>query len=83
MGINVGLFRPKTLFPFPEKALKSIAEERECTFISVEMSNGQMMEDIILAIGCKRPVELVNRMGGNLVDIESITKKIIEVARGV
>ncbi|WP_048189728.1 3-methyl-2-oxobutanoate dehydrogenase subunit VorB [Methanobacterium sp. SMA-27] len=81
-GIKVGLFRPKTLFPFPEKALKKIAEERECKFISVEMSNGQMMEDIILAIGCSRPVELINRMGGNLVDVENITKKVIEIAGG-
>ncbi len=46
-GIKVGLFRPKTLFPFPEKALKKIAEGRECTFISIEMSNGQMLEDIM------------------------------------
>ena len=81
-GIKVGLFRPKTLFPFPEKALKKIAEERECKFISVEMSNGQMMEDIILAIGCSRPVELINRMGGNLVDVENITNKVIEIDGG-
>jgi 2-oxoisovalerate ferredoxin oxidoreductase alpha subunit len=81
MGIKAGLFRPKTLFPFPEEALKNIAE-KECNFISVEMSNGQMMDDIVLAIGCKRPVELVNRMGGNLVDIETVTNKIIEVAGG-
>jgi 2-oxoisovalerate ferredoxin oxidoreductase alpha subunit len=81
-GIKVGLFRPKTLFPFPEVVLKQIAEERECKFISVEMSNGQMLEDIVLAIGCSRPVELVNRMGGNLVDVEIITQKIIEVAGG-
>ena len=81
-GIKVGLFRPKTLFPFPEKALKTIAENRECTFISVEMSNGQMLEDIILAIGCIRPVELVNRMGGNLIDVKSILNKIIEVDGG-
>jgi 2-oxoisovalerate ferredoxin oxidoreductase alpha subunit len=79
-GIKVGLFRPKTLFPFPEDILKQIAEQRECKFISVEMSNGQMLEDIVLAIGCSRPVELVNRMGGNLVDVEIITQKIIEVA---
>ncbi|MFY9639252.1 MAG: 3-methyl-2-oxobutanoate dehydrogenase subunit VorB [Methanobacterium sp.] len=81
-GIKVGLFRPKTLFPFPVKALKKIADERECKFISVEMSNGQMLEDIVLAIGCTRPVELVNRMGGNLVDVELLTRKIIEVAGG-
>ena len=81
-GIKAGLFRPKTLFPFPEKVLKNIAEDKECTFISVEMSNGQMLEDIILAIGCSRPVELVNRMGGNLVDVNSILNKIIEVDEG-
>ena len=82
IGIKAGLFRPKTLFPFPEEALKKIAEERKCKFISVEMSNGQMLEDIVLAIGCTRPVELLNRMGGNLVDVDSITKKIIDVAGG-
>ena len=65
-GMKVGLFRPKTLFPFPKDELKKIADERECTFISVEMSNGQMADDIRLAVRCKRPVELVNRMGGNL-----------------
>ena len=81
-GIKAGLFRPKTLFPFPEEALRKIADERECKFISVEMSNGQMLEDIVLAIGCSRPVELVNRMGGNLVDVEIITQKIVEVAGG-
>jgi 2-oxoisovalerate ferredoxin oxidoreductase alpha subunit len=81
-GIKAGLFRPKTLFPFPGDPLRKIAEERECKFISVEMSNGQMLEDIVLAIGCSRPVELVNRMGGNLVDVEIITQKIIEVAGG-
>jgi len=81
-GIKVGLFRPKTLFPFPEDALKKISDDRECKFISVEMSNGQMLEDIVLAIGCSRPVELVNRMGGNLVDVENVTQKIIEVAGG-
>ena len=81
-GIKAGLFRPKTLFPFPEEALKNIANKRECKFLSVEMSNGQMLEDIVLAIGCSRPVELVNRMGGNLVDVEIITQKIVEVAGG-
>jgi 2-oxoisovalerate ferredoxin oxidoreductase alpha subunit len=81
IGIKAGLFRPKTLFPFPEDALKILAE-RKCKFISVEMSNGQMLEDIVLAIGCTRPVELVNRMGGNLVDVDIITKKIIDIAGG-
>ncbi|AEG17234.1 3-methyl-2-oxobutanoate dehydrogenase subunit VorB [Methanobacterium paludis] len=79
-GIKVGLFRPQTLFPFPKNELKKIAEERECKFLSVEMSNGQMRDDIRLAIECKRPVELVNRMGGNLMDRDSIMSKIKEIA---
>lgn len=81
-GLKAGLFRPKTLFPFPEKQLLKIAEERDCKFISVEMSNGQMREDIILAIKCQCPVELVNRMGGNLMDQKSIVDKIRELSGG-
>ena len=77
-GIKAGLFRPITLFPFPEKALRALAE-RGSKFISVEMSNGQMREDIRLASGCK-PVELVCRYGGNLIRLDSILEKIREVA---
>ncbi len=81
-GLKAGLFRPKTLFPFPEKQLLKLAKERNCKFISVEMSNGQMREDIILAIKCQCPVELVNRMGGNLMDQKSIVDKIRELSGG-
>jgi len=81
-GIRAGLFRPKTLFPFPVKELHKIAATGECKFLSVEMSNGQMKDDITLAIGCQRPVELVNRMGGNLIDQKSIVDKIHEMVGG-
>lgn len=80
-GLKVGLFRPKTLYPFPEKELNRLAEKK-CTFISVEMSNGQMKEDIKLATCCKRPVELVNRLGGNLIEVGQILDKIKEIAGG-
>ena len=79
-GIKAGLFRPKTLFPFPEERLMEIATNSDCKFLAVEMSNGQMKEDITLAIACKYPVELVNRMGGNLIDQKSIIDKIQEMA---
>jgi 2-oxoisovalerate ferredoxin oxidoreductase alpha subunit len=79
-GIRVGLFRPRTLFPFPEKELRAIADARECTFVSVEMSNGQMQEDVRLAIGCTRPVELVNRMGGNLMTLDQVVERIREIS---
>jgi 2-oxoisovalerate ferredoxin oxidoreductase alpha subunit len=78
-GIKVGLFRPKTLCPFPEAQLKALAD-KGCSFISVEMSNGQMKDDIRLAIGCLQPVELVNRMGGNLITLDQIMDKIRKVA---
>lgn len=79
-GINVGLFRPKTLFPFPKKELKEIADSRKCTFVSVEMSNGQMLEDIRLAIECSRPAYLVYRMGGNLITMDQVLERIREIA---
>jgi len=78
-GFKVGLFRLKTLFPFPENQLKTLAD-KGCSFISVEMSNGQMKDDIRLAIGCSQPVELVNRMGGNLITLDQIMDKIREIA---
>lgn len=77
-GIKAGLFRPITLFPFPEKEIGALAK-KGCSFISVEMSNGMMREDIRLATACA-PVELVNRYGGRLVQMEQLMKKIREVA---
>ncbi len=79
-GIKAGLLRPLTLFPFPEKRLAKLGE-RGCRFISVEMSNGQMRDDVRLATGCK-DVELVNNMGGNLIKLEDVVKRIREVAHG-
>jgi 2-oxoisovalerate ferredoxin oxidoreductase alpha subunit len=71
-GKKVGLFRPKTLYPFPKQQLRKLAEKKDVRFISVEMSNGQMIDDIKLAIDCARPVTLVNRMGGNLLHLDQI-----------
>ena len=79
-GIKAGLFRPKTLFPFPKQRLIELATRNECKFISAEMSNGQMRDDILLAIKHTRPVELVNCLGGNLLTQDQVIKKIIEVA---
>ncbi|WP_334140675.1 transketolase C-terminal domain-containing protein, partial [Methanothrix soehngenii] len=77
-GIRAGLFRPITLYPFPTEQIAKLAD-RGCKFISVEMSNGQMRDDIRLASGC-RPVELVCRYGGNLINIDEIMDKIRVVA---
>ncbi len=73
-GLKFGLVRPQTLFPFPEKALKAVAG-RAKAFFSVEMSNGQMIDDVRLAIECSRPVTLINRMGGNVPGVEEIISR--------
>jgi len=78
-NIKAGLFRPITLFPFPANQLTEFAQ-RNCDFISVEMSNGQLQKDISLNIKCKKTVHLVNRMGGNLITMDQVTKKIMEIA---
>ncbi|MGI5924135.1 MAG: 3-methyl-2-oxobutanoate dehydrogenase subunit VorB [Lentisphaerae bacterium] len=78
-GLKVGLFRPTTLFPFPKAALQRLAA-KPVTFVSVEMSNGQLLDDIRLAISCRRPVELVNRLGGNLITLDQVMDKINHIA---
>lgn len=62
-GIKAGLFRPKTLWPFPVKEINKAAENAK-RLLSVEMSMGQMIDDIKLAINCSKPVEFFGRTGG-------------------
>ncbi|MDR3775203.1 MAG: 3-methyl-2-oxobutanoate dehydrogenase subunit VorB [Terracidiphilus sp.] len=64
-GINVGLLRPITLYPFPTEHFQRLAR-RARVFAVVEMSNGQLIEDVRLALNGARPVEFLNRMGGNV-----------------
>ena len=79
-GIKVGHMRPITLWPFPSKQLNAAAEKCH-TFISVELSMGQMIEDIRLAIECKRPVTLCSRAGGIIPSPEEVYAKIEEAAK--
>ena len=80
-GIRAGLFRPKTLYPFPKDALNAFVAKGGKRLISVEMSNGQMRDDIKLAVECRCPVHLANRLGGNLVTQEQVLAKIRETAK--
>jgi len=79
-GIKVGLFRPKTLFPFPKDALNAFVDRGGKQLISAEMSNGQMRDDIKLAVDCRCPVHLVSRLGGHLVTQDEILAKVRELA---
>ena len=74
-GIKVGLIRPITLWPFPVSPFEKAAERVE-RFISVELSMGQMIEDIKLAVKCKKPVELCNRAGGMIPSPEQVLEAI-------
>ncbi len=80
-GIKVGLIRPITLWPFP-KAVLNAAADKVNAFISVELSMGQMIEDIELATRCKKPVTLCNRAGGMIPTPEQVLAKIEEAAGG-
>lgn len=62
-GIKVGLLRPITLFPYPTKAIQEMVPQLK-GILAVEMSAGQMVEDVRLAVNGKIPVEHYGRMGG-------------------
>ncbi|MEG0794921.1 MAG: 3-methyl-2-oxobutanoate dehydrogenase subunit VorB [Odoribacter sp.] len=62
-GIKVGILRPITLYPFPTKAIAALCPKTK-GFLCVEMSAGQMIEDVRLAVNGKVPVEFYGRMGG-------------------
>ena len=76
-GIKAGLIRPITLWPFPKQALKQAAQKAKA-FVSVELSMGQMIEDVELAIRCSRPVLLCSRVGGMIPTPEEVLSKIEE-----
>ena len=79
-GIKVGMIRPITLWPFPEEALKKAAEKVK-SFISVELSMGQMIDDIKLAINCSKPVTLCNRTGGVIMSPQEVYEAIEKAAK--
>ncbi len=74
-GIKVGLLRPITLFPFPSKEINELAN-RVKGILSVEMSAGQMVEDVKLAVNGKVPVEHFGRMGGIVPTAEEVVENL-------
>ncbi|HZJ75371.1 MAG TPA: 3-methyl-2-oxobutanoate dehydrogenase subunit VorB [Clostridia bacterium] len=77
-GIKAGLIRPITIWPFPKQNLLKAADKVKA-FITVELSMGQLITDVELAIRCKKPVYLCNRTGGMIVTTEQILEKIREI----
>lgn len=80
-GVKVGMIRPITLWPFPKKALFDACDKVK-KFISVELSMGQMIEDIELATRCRRDVLLCNRTGGMIPTTQNVLDKINEANGG-
>lgn len=76
-GIKAGLFRPITLWPFPSVALRQAAEKTEKVLV-VELSTGQMVEDVRLALNGRIPVEFYSRVGGNVPSAEKIHAELME-----
>jgi len=78
-GIRAGLFRPITLWPFPSEALRKAASRCRSVRV-VELSLGQMVEDVRLTLEGKVPVEFQGRSGGNVPSAEEILAKLTPAA---
>ena len=83
-GLKVGLIRPITVWPFPKKAIREAADKVK-GFVCVELSMGQMIEDVRLAEQCLRPVVLCNRAGGMIPGVDqimSVTRDLVSSVEG-
>lgn len=74
-GIKAGLVRPITLWPFPEQEVKAACKNAK-RVLCVEMSMGQMIEDVKLALDCRPPVDFYGRTGGVIPKPSAILEQI-------
>jgi 2-oxoglutarate ferredoxin oxidoreductase subunit alpha len=74
-GMKVGLFRPITLFPFPEKALYDVSQKVK-SFLTVELNTGQMVEDVRLSVERDAEVHFYGRPPGSLPSPEDILEEV-------
>ncbi len=80
-GITTAMVRPISLFPFPYQAVREAAA-RAKTVLVVELSMGQMIEDVRLSIDGSKPIHFLNRVGGMLVSPDAVVEKITAIAEG-
>lgn len=81
-GVKVGMLRPITLMPFPTLRLAELAGlDRVKAFSVIELSNGQMVDDVRLAVNGRKPVEFYGRMGGNVPSIKELVYEIKRMMR--
>lgn len=80
-GVRAGLLRPITLFPFPTEELRRLIPQTALFYV-VEMSTGQMVEDVRLAVEGARPIEFYGRFGGNVPAAEEIFGHVLKTIEG-
>ncbi len=77
-GVKVGLIRPITLYPYPEKIINDVAKQDSVRkFVTIELSMGQMIEDVRLAVNGLKPVEFYGRTGGNVMTPDDIVNYVL------
>lgn len=81
-GLKVGIFRPITLFPFPNKRLEELAQTTK-KFLVVEMNMGQMVKDVKLALNGKVPVEFLGKAVGEWLSVEEIVSHVEKCSKTV
>jgi pyruvate/2-oxoacid:ferredoxin oxidoreductase alpha subunit len=81
LGVKAGLFRPITLWPFPSREIEKLTERAE-QFLVVELSTGQMVDDVRLAVQARKPVEFYGRFGGVVPTAEELLDQILKVKSG-
>ena len=79
-GIRAGLIRPITLWPFPNAPIAKAAEHAKA-FLTVEMSMGQMVDDVRLAVDGKKPVHFFGRTGGIVPTVREIMTQVETLAK--
>ena len=80
-GIEVGMIRPQTVFPFPEEAVEKAAAKEGCQAVAcIEMSMGQMVEDVERAVRGRRPVSWYGKCGGEVPTPEEVVAFVTSLA---
>lgn len=74
-NLKVGLFRPISLWPFPEKILRDVMKNANQCLV-VELSAGQLIEDVKLSIGYSKPIEFLGKLGGAYMTLDEIENKL-------
>jgi 2-oxoglutarate ferredoxin oxidoreductase subunit alpha len=80
-GINCGIVRPITIYPFPERAFRELPKTVKSLLV-VEMSMGQMIDDVKIANEGRLPIDFYGRAGGIIPEAEEIAEKVISIVRG-